>query len=267
MKSNPFVMNQLLALAGDRHQKDTNASIARSLLQHFSDLPDLTIQDAADLAYVSAASISRFVRYLGYSGFSEFKYSCRETLGIETDYSGEVKKARKEDLQPIYERFTDQVVSNIQLAHQNLDIARLDRICQAIQEADQTAIFGLEFSSLIGEHIQGRLARMGKLVSTSLELDEQAEIARSLTKDSVAILITMEGGYLYRNPEVMEILTKTGVYTVVLTISPHLKMLQSCDEMLVCGRDNYNTEARISLLYLAEMLLMHYSISYFQKEY
>lgn len=132
MKSNPFVMNQLLALAGDRHQKDTNASIARSLLQHFSDLPDLTIQDAADLAYVSAASISRFVRYLGYSGFSEFKYSCRETLGIETDYSGEVKKARKEDLQPIYERFTDQVVSNIQLAYQNLDIAQLDRICQAV---------------------------------------------------------------------------------------------------------------------------------------
>lgn len=79
------------------------------MLDHFYELPHMTIQQAADLCFVSTASISRFVRYLGYSGFSEFKISCEKSIGIEADYSNEVKKAGKEDLLPIYSRFTEQV--------------------------------------------------------------------------------------------------------------------------------------------------------------
>lgn len=179
----------------------------------------------------------------------------------------EVKKAKKEDLQPIYTRFTDQVISNIHSSYENIDIEQLDRICRQLQNANKIGVFGLEFSSLIGEHIQSRMARMHKLVETSLDLKEQQEIAKGLDEDSAAILITMEGGYLYRNPSVIHILENSECEKIVFTITPHIKMLQFADEILVCGKENFNTEARISLFYLVEILLMHYSISYFQKQY
>lgn len=146
----------------------------------------------------------------------------------------------------------------------NLDIEQLDRICIRMKIADRIAVFGLEFSSLIGEHIQSRLARMGKIVDTGLDLNEQIEIASRLTEHSVVLLITMEGGYLYRNSDILDILEKAGCYTIVFTINPQIKLLQFADEILVCGYANYNTEARVSLLYEVEMLLMHYSISFFQ---
>lgn len=264
MSNNPFVLNQLLHLTNENYQKDANYAIAKIMLDHFYELPQMTIQQAADLCFVSTASISRFVRYLGYSGFSEFKISCEKSIGIEADYSNEVKKARKEDLQPIYSRFTEQVLQNIEISFKNLDVEQLDRICIRMKSADRIAVFGLEFSSVIGEHIQSRLARMGKIVDTGLDLNEQIEIASRLTEHSVVLLITMEGGYLYRNGDILDILEKAGCYTIVFTINPQIKLLQFADEILVCGHANYNTEARVSLLYEVEMLLMHYSISFFQ---
>ncbi|HAM31687.1 MAG TPA: MurR/RpiR family transcriptional regulator [Erysipelotrichaceae bacterium] len=264
MSNNPFVLNQLLHITNDNYQKDANYAIAKTMLDHFYELPHMTIQEAADLCFVSTASISRFVRYLGYSGFSEFKISCEKSIGIEADYSSEVKKAGKEDLLPIYSRFTEQVVHNIETAFENLDMEQLDRICTRMKKADRIAVSGLEFSSVIGEHIQSRLARMGKIVDIGLNLNDQLEIAGRLTANSVVLLITMEGGYLYRNSDMLDILEKAGCFTVAFTINPQIKLLQFADEILVCGHDNYNTEARISLLYEVEMLLMHYSISFFQ---
>lgn len=60
---NPFVLNQLLQLTNENHQKDANYSIAKVLVENFSKLPDMTISEAADLCFVSNASISRFVRF------------------------------------------------------------------------------------------------------------------------------------------------------------------------------------------------------------
>lgn len=67
MSNNPFVLNQLLHITNDNYQKDANYAIAKTMLDHFYELPHMTIQEAADLCFVSTASISRFVRYLGYS--------------------------------------------------------------------------------------------------------------------------------------------------------------------------------------------------------
>ncbi len=196
--NNPFVLNQLLHLTNENYQKDANYMIAKTMLNHFDELPAMTIQDVADICFVSCASISRFVRLLGYSGFTEFKRSCEKSLGIETDYSLEVKRAKKEDLLPIYSRFTEQSIQNIQNAFETVDVEQMDRICTWMKEADRIAVFGLEFASVIGLHIQSRMARMGKIVETSLDLQEQMEVARYLGNQSVALLVTMEGGLLCR---------------------------------------------------------------------
>ncbi len=260
----PFVLNRLLHISNESHQKDTNYSIAKTLCDHFYELPSMTIQETADLCYVSCASISRFVRYLGYSGFSEFKESCAKSIGIEADYSNEVKKAQKEDLLPIYTRFTEQILSNIQIAFSELDIEQMDRICGWMQKADKIAVLGLEFSSLVGEHIQSRLMRMHKNVQTSLDFQEQKEIVQNLTNNSLIFILSMEAGYLYHNPEIIDLIQAKGCKVVIITINPYNKQMQFADKILMCGKQNYNTEGRISLLYMVELLLMHYSISYFQ---
>lgn len=106
--------------------------------------------------------------------------------------------------------------------------------------------------------------RMHKNVQTSLDFQEQKEIVQNLTNNSLIFILSMEAGYLYHNPEIIDLIQAKGCKVVIITINPYNKQMQFADEILVCGKQNYNTEGRISLLYMVELLLMHYSISYFQ---
>jgi DNA-binding MurR/RpiR family transcriptional regulator len=263
------VLNQLLRYTNENYKKDTNYEIALQLLVHFDQIPNMTISQAADTCFVSTSSISRFIRMFGYASFSEFKEACKDvstTFKIDTDYSYEVRKATKEDLMPIYTRYTQNVIENIQSDFEHLDLEQLDRICQMMLESDEICLFGLEFSTLLGQHFQSRMAIMKKMVKIGLTLDSQKEIARNLKDNAVVFIASIEGGYFYRNSEVIDILREKDAHVITLTMHPDYKLMDLSDEILTCGSKNHNTEGRISLLYIIEILLMHYAISYYRQE-
>lgn len=257
------VLSILLRYVNGQYKKDTNYDIALALLTHYSEIPKKTINEISDLCYVSPASIPRFVKLIGFHSFQEFKNACLNTLDIsKTDYSPKVIKANKNDVKEILQHYTNRVINNIQFSYDHLDFEQLDRICSYIHDSDDVLILGLEFSTLLAQHVQNRFALMNKYISVAISNEEQLESAHALKEGSTVIILSVEGGYFYRHNEVIQILLEKKVKLVVLTMNEHQKMINEFidREVILCSQDNTNTESRISLLYTLEIIIMYYCI-------
>lgn len=241
------VLSILLRYVNGQYKKDTNYDIALALLTHYSEIPKKTINEISDLCYVSPASISRFVKLIGFHSFQEFKNACLNTLDIsKTDYSPKVIKANKNDVKEILQHYTNRVISNIQFSYDHLDFEQLDRICSYIHDSNDVLILGLEFSTLLAQHVQNRFALMNKYISVAISNEEQLESAHALKEGSTVIILSVEGGYFYRHNEVIQILLEKKVKLVVLTMNEHQKMINEFidREVILCSQDNTNTESQ-----------------------
>lgn len=263
MSKNISVISTLLRLMNGSQKKDNNYDIANLMVKNFHRIPKMTINDLADACYVSAASISRFIRLIGFENYTDFRNACNSALDIQdTDYSSYVVKAAKEDIEPIFKRYTSNVTENLDFTLDNLDYKQFERIGEDIFKANDIAFFGLEYAFFLGQHFQVKMAQMNKLVKLGLTTEEQQEIAKTLNKNSVAIIVTLEGGFLFRNEDILNILKKNNVKVVCITMNNNIKLLKDTDEVVVCNKYNSNTEGRITLLYVLELFLMYYCINY-----
>ena len=197
------VLSTLLRYVNGQYKKDTNYDIALALLTHYSVIPEKTINELSELCFVSPASISRFVKLIGFHSFQEFKNACLNTLDIsKTDYSPQIIKADKKDVKEIFQNYTKHVIDNIQFTYDHLDFEQLDHVCKYIHDSLEVLVLGLEFSTLLAQHIQNRFALMNKYITVAISNDEQLEAAHNLKENSVVIILSVEGGYFYRHSEV-----------------------------------------------------------------
>ena len=143
-----------------------------------------------------------------------------------------------------------------------MNLEQLERICERMYEAKEIAFFGLEFATLLGQHFQIKMASMNKLVRLGMTYEEQKEIASSLHDGAVVFVASLEGGYFYRGDEVMDIVQDKHCHTIALTMNEHSKLMKHVDELLICNKENSNTEGRVTLLYMLEILLMLYYVNY-----
>ncbi|MGL5979236.1 MAG: MurR/RpiR family transcriptional regulator [Erysipelotrichaceae bacterium] len=256
------VLSKLLRVINAGGKKDGNYEIAKAMLDLYHEIPAMTIHEVADRCYVSSASISRFIRMLGYDTYIDFKRECSSAIGIDADYSKSVIKAKKEDLSPIFTRYTNNVIENIGFTLDHIDYAQLNRICEQVYHAKDVAFFGLEFATLIGQHFQIKMASLNKFVKLGISYEEQIAIAQSLQDGAVVIVVSLEGGYFYRSDEVMKILKAKNITLIAFTMNEHLKVAKEVDEIIICNKHNSDTEGRISILYIMELFLMYYAINY-----
>lgn len=256
------VLSVLLRVINGSMKKGNTYDIAKALLHHYHEIPDLTIHELADACYISASSLSRFIRMIGFEQYSDFKKACKKNIGIDVDYSNDMAKANVEDMHPIIERYTNSIKQNIEYTYEQMNFQQLDNICKMIFEAKEIAFFGLEFATLLGQHFQIKMASMNKFVRLGLSYEEQIEIAQDLHEGALIFVASLEGGYFYRNDEVFEILKQKSTKIIALTMNENTKLMKNVDEILICNKENSNTEGRITLLYMIEILLMYYYVNY-----
>mgnify|MGYP001157678188 CR=1 FL=1 len=102
-------------------------------------------------------------------------------------------KANKNDVKEILQHYTNRVINNIQFSYDHLDFEQLDRICSYIHDSDDVLILGLEFSTLLAQHVQNRFALMNKYISVAISNEEQLESAHALKEGSTVIILSVEG--------------------------------------------------------------------------
>lgn len=256
------IMSQLLSIVNYGDSKEVNEDIARTILQNYNKIPDLTIFDLADLCFVSSSSITRFIRTMGYNSYKEFKNEISHTLKIDVDYSKKVNMASAEDLQPIYRRYTENVIENIQYTFDNIDYRQLNRVCEMLYQAKEIALFGLEYANYVGIHFQNKMASLNRFIQLGVSDEKQLELAKKLAPNSLVFIISLEGSFFYRNNEIIDILTDKNCKIVAISMLTSGKFIDMCDEVLLCNKTNSNTEGRITLMYTIELIIIYYYVNY-----
>ena len=166
------VLSLLLREINVTNKKGSSYDIAKALMQHYHEIPSLTIHELADTCFISSASLSRFIRMLGFDHYTEFRNACQKEIGIEVDYSKEVSKASIDDMRPILKHYTENIKNNIDFTFQQLDFKQLERITKKMFEAKEMAFFGLEFATLLGQHFQVKMASMNTVTLPCLAVKE-----------------------------------------------------------------------------------------------
>lgn len=240
----------------------TQFSIAEGMLKNFKDLPKLSIHELSERCYVSPSSMTRFVRQIGFSSYKEFRQRCKESFTIDIDYSRTVTKAEGEDILPIYRSYSDNVKDNIQYNFEHVDYDQMSRISEWIYEASEVVYLGLEFATILGQHYQIKMAECNKYVQLPINHNDQINTIRNLSKKSVVIIASVEGSYFFINEDIIKELKKKEVKIIAITMEHNLKRLRDVDDIILCNKYNSETEGRISLLHILELLLMNYFINY-----
>ncbi len=257
-----FVLGRILEYLNMTNPDTVPYLVAKGILIHFREIPTITIHELAEKSFVSSASIHRFVKKIGFENYKEFKSACKSSVDINVDYSTHVLKAHESDIKPIFEQFTMHASENLQYNLSNLDYEQLIRVCDQIYKAKDVVYLGLEFAMILGQHFQKKLAECNRFVQLPTTYEQQLEICRGLDAQSVAIIVSLELGFLYRNEELLNILKENGVTIIVITMESNSKLVRDLTEVIPCSQYNSETEGRIGLLHLLELLIMMYYINY-----
>lgn len=256
------IFRVLLDIMNKSDKSKTQFAIAEGMLKNFQDIPKLSIHELAERCFVSSASITRFVRLNGFATYGEFRKQCSQTFSIDIDYSRNVLKANKDDIQPIFNIYSEHVRDNILYNLENIDYEQLNRISDLIYHSNDVVYLGFEFAMILGQHYQIKMAECNKYIQLPFQTKDQMEVAKQLGKNSVAIIASLEGGYFYRNETIIQELKKNNVKIVAITMEHNSKLLRDMDEIILCNKLNSETEGRISLLHIIELMLMYYFINY-----
>lgn len=256
------VVSQLLSYVNYGETQGVDGEIAKAILENYDLIPQLTIYELADLCFVSASSITRFIRNIGYDSYKLFKNEVETTLKIDVDYSKKINLATSEDLQPIFQRFTDHILENIRFTYQNINYEQLHRVCEMIYQANQIAFFGLEYANQVGFHFQNKMASLNKIIRIGVTDEKQLALAQELNVGSLVFVVSLEGSYFYRHNEIFDLLVKKKCQIVAISMMTSGKFVNYCDEVILCGKTNSDTEGRVSLMYMIELIIMAYYINF-----
>lgn len=74
MTVNKFgVMNELLYILNTNKESNSETVLAKYLLEHFNQIPELNIYDVADDCFINRATVRRFCQSIGLNNFKDFK--------------------------------------------------------------------------------------------------------------------------------------------------------------------------------------------------
>ena len=199
----------------------TECVIYNYILSNPSQVVHGSIYDLAEWIGVSRSAILRFAQKIGYNGFSEFKY----------DFSRYVHGGGFHVLTPNESRMTEIVQiyqKTIGLMTETLSEQQLDQLVDQMLAARRIKIFGLNRTGLSAIQLRQRFHKInfdGEAVTDYILIPE---IANQGNEQDVHIYFSTQGV----TPIILEAIQaskKKNVFTVLVTMNNHSKMIQYAD--------------------------------------
>ena len=256
---------QLIIFLDTMNENDTNYSIALFMARNFYRIADMKINELADVCYVSPASISRFCRTLGYENFSHLKETCRFFTSNERKFNNLINvplDIMKNDPKEATLIYVSQVIESMN-ALSSLDWNTIDQILELIHDSKDVAFFGTQFSQSAAMQFQTDLLMLEKYTTAYLDSSRQLDCAKKLNKESLAIIITVNGNLLNTSTKVLQYIKKSECKVVLLTANNELDLGTQYNYRLLLGEINEKKTGKHTLLTILELMsLRYYSLYY-----
>ncbi len=263
------ILYNLITYVNASYSQDMYYTICYNVLLHIEDIPNISINELADLCFTSPATISRFCKALKCESFAQFKNQVKAGL----------KEAGKEILLPAedlvnvhlhpetcIDMIYDKAIQSLQRGKKSINIHEIDRLCDIIYDAKKLHFFGFQFNKILASDIQLKLLKHGKFSYAFSDRGDDTQRLELLDETSVAIVISVRGrlnpiGYL------VEAIKKRGAKVIFITLNAKSPVVNMVDNtFIVDGLETDFTESSTvgstSLKTYFDVLYVRYGILY-----
>lgn len=203
-------------------KKDTYYEIINYVLTHINIINKMPIAKIAEETYVSESTITRFVRKFGYKDFNSFKTSIYEKYHNDLNSSFRMRNEQLFTLEKKPETFLkdygDAICEAIQDTVNTFDYLKIDLLIDDIMYHD-CAIFAYNQPLTHAKEIQNDFIIKNKLIQVGETYDKQLQIASTLNKNSIAIILSNYGNYFNEHQEIVNTLIKNKVPIILVTLN------------------------------------------------
>ncbi|MFQ6793392.1 MurR/RpiR family transcriptional regulator [Thomasclavelia sp.] len=263
------ILYNLLTYINASYSQDMYYTICYQVLNNIEKIPDISINELADLCYTSPATISRFCKALKCDNFTEFKKQVQDGLrqaSHEIKLEPEVLVAIHQDPQKCADLVYDLTIDSLVESKKYIDIHEIDRLCDIIYDAKKLHFFGFQFNKILASDIQFKLIKLGKFSYAFADRGDDSQRIELLDEDSVALVLSVRA----RKHPVGGLVTSIknrGAKVILVTLNPDSEVIKQVDKAFVIhGKESDFTESSISgttaLKTFFDVLYLRYGLLY-----
>lgn len=175
---------------------DARRTLAEFALREQKNLYQYTIQDIADAAYTSKATVTRFAKSLGYKGWKDFIRDFVAELKYQEQYGGSVDvnvPFREEDsLQTMIENIKKVQQESLEDTAAQLDKNMITRAVNYLLRARRVVIFGESPNIYLGELFRRKMLSIGRATEI-VRTGEAGLTSFGLCGEDCAVVISYAG--------------------------------------------------------------------------
>lgn len=247
-------------------RSDIDYTIAKYLLNNLYQ-DNLSINKISEDCHISTASVTRFSQNLGYQGFTELKKdydllkSEKHEMEIDffkTDKANYLSHSKEET--SLTSEF-HLVANEIEKFIDNFDIELIEKLSQLIYESNKIGLYATSIPGNISLILQNTLLTVGKFIECYPTTLQQFESAKQLTKNDLAIFISLEGSHVM-NRDLTLAVTDSEATSVLITHNPEMKLGSLFDYIIPLGDHGITRSGKYKLLIFIEYLTHFYFVNY-----
>lgn len=247
-------------------ENDTNYNIALFMANNFYRIANMRISELASECFVSPATISRFCRALGYENYAHLKQECYSFHSRSKKFNNLINiplEVMKNTPTEATRQYIHQVVENLLTLPEVLDWNEVDQVLKLIHDSDSVAFFGTQFSQSAALHFQTDLLMLEKFTMAYMDSARQLECAKQLTRDSVAIIITVNGFFTKSAFKILQYIKKSSCRVVLMTANQDLDIKIPVDHCISLGKGLHKKTGKHTLLTVVELMSLRYYCLYY----
>ena len=249
-----------------QHQGDLTKSgrtVAEYLLQHAGEAQYLSISSLAKECCVAEATVFRFCRALGFEGYHEMRIALAQANATGALVNQRVPEPDA-DTATLCEHASALLMTTINGTQNALSPEAVDRAAELLRKARQVYCLGQGGSMLIANDICARFACISTKFRTAGASHLQLVTASLLTPEDVVLFVSYSGA-TRDMLETLRTAKAAGAKIILLTHYEDSPGAKLADVVLLCGAqesplDSGNIPIKVALLYVAEVLVLRYTM-------
>lgn len=197
------ILYTLMSYVNIPSAQDMYYNIAHTILTHLDKIPEININDLADLCYTSPATISRFCKDLNCKNFANFKHEIAIALELtKNEIHMDPKENHEIEKNPQYlvDKMYQETMASLNMVYQSVNIHEIDQICQMIDKAKKIHMIGYQFNKIISNDFQMKMLKLRKLVYAFVERGDEIQRFDMIDKDTLVIIITVRARQQLMDP-------------------------------------------------------------------
>lgn len=228
-----------------------------------------SITDFALTAKTSEATVLRFSKKLGFSGYPHMRLSMVATIAFDVGWDAkreeelELGITQLDDVETVLDKLANNTINTIRQTVDLCDVATVNELVTAMEEARIIATYGAGASSLVALDCHLKLAHMGKFSICFNDNHHALSSISTLNEGDLLFIVSHSG----QTPEAIAVgreFKAHGVKLAVITNEPNSRLAKLADYLLLTQAERKiirigATVSRISQLVIVDYVTMSWA--------